>query len=43
MDYENDHLEYLSETHRDFILAYVEFEQAREAAVVSQFLEDSQR
>lgn len=36
-------MDWLSETHAAFILAYVEREQAREEAVVSQFLATKER
>jgi hypothetical protein len=36
-------MDWLSEAHANFILAYVEREQAREEAVVSQFLAAKER
>jgi ribonuclease HIII len=42
MQHENNLVEWLSETHGQFILAYLEREQQREAAIIDRFLAEKQ-
>jgi hypothetical protein len=39
MDTENNFLEFLSQTHYDFMVGFLELERQREAAVMNEFLE----